>query len=138
MKTATRILIIVLAVATLVSCKKEPVMDAEFMQRDSFGLQIDGLAPFSMIEQNCQVAFNRARKQFRIGTDNMSNYYVLTTSSLPSKEGQNIDGCTLTWTQDSSVKILNGLTFKVDKMENDGRVWLWCSKKKIAVIVQLL
>ena len=81
--------------------------------------------------------FNRTRKEFRAGNDDMTSYFVLTCSEIPRTKGQEIKG-SIQWTSGSSVKSSGNLVFKVEKYEDTGLVWLWDSTDKTGAVVKIL
>ncbi len=121
----------VLAIA-LCGCQKESV-DPEFLSNGNLCLMEKGRTVHSSDPLTWQTSFNRARKEFRVHTDNMSDYYILKCSTVPESEGQSIKG-SLQWSGNTIVNRRN-LDFRVEKMDSEGRVWLWCGKSKIAVSV---
>ena len=99
-------------------------------------LQVKGRTVFEYIPGNGQLAFNKGRKEFRAGTDNMSDYFVLKLVTLPVEEDQVIKG-SLEWTTADNVMSLSSLDFRVMRMAQD-TWWLWNSKQKIALVVKEL
>ena len=85
----------------------------------------------------CQVAFNRERGEFRVHTDNMSDYYCLTLKFVPTGEGQKVKG-DITWTNRSDVVTKSDLAFVVKKVDRNGKMWLWCRKERIGAVIQVL
>ena len=111
--------------------------DPEFLATDSFELEVKGNQVFTYDAYTCQTAFNRARKEFRVHTDTMSDYYCLTLESIPSKTGEKVKG-DITWTGKSDVVTRKGLSFTVKKVERNQMMWLWCRKEGIGVVIQVL
>lgn len=117
------------------ACKKEEV-DEAFLENDNLCLIENGVTIHSYDPNTWQVGFNKDKKEFRIHTDTMSDYYVLTCQELPQEIGQEVHA-NLKWSGNSMTSKSN-LTFKVEKMDSQGRIWLWCKKGKIAVSVMSL
>jgi len=91
---------------------------------------------FTYNPSTCQMAFNRERCEFRVHTDNMSDFYTLTLSRIPSEAGQKVTG-TLVWTDDNEVNARKNVTFTAEKLEGD-RIWLWTDNGQIGVVVRIL
>ena len=134
MKTLRYILPLLLL---LVSCKPKVEMDPGLYASDTVSLMIKGKSVFTYDERTMQLGFNRTLGQFRVGNDEMSSFFVLTCSEIPREEGQEIKA-DLQWTSGSSVKTSSGLTFKVEKYESTGLVWLWCATDKTGAVVKVL
>lgn len=131
-----KILLTLLCLALLLcGCQKENV-DESFLENNNLCLIEKGVTVHSYDPLTWQVSFNRADREFRVHTDNMSDYYILRCSALPREEGQSIK-CSIRWSG-NSITSKSNLTFRVEKMDSAGRVWLWCKGSKIAVSVMLL
>ena len=100
-------------------------------------LKVKGVMTYSYAAGSSQIAFNRGRKEFRAGTDTMSDYFLLKMSEIPHENGQVLTGF-LQWTTDDDIVTRNGLSFKVERIGDDGTVWLWCAAQKITVVMKLL
>ena len=100
-------------------------------------LKVKGSVVYSYVGGASQMALNRGRKEFRAGTDTMSDYFLLKMSELPRENGQVLTG-TLQWTTDDDVVTRNSLSFKVERIADDGMAWLWCEAQRITVVMKLL
>ena len=131
--------IIILLILSAVACKeKETVeMDLGMYERNQVCLMVKGKKVYSFSDGEGQLAYNRTLKQFRAGNDDMSSFFVLTCSDLPRQEGQELRA-DLQWTSGSSVKSSTGITFKVEKMDGTGLVWLWNATDKTGAVVKIL
>ena len=121
----------------LVSCKPKVEMDPGLYASDTVSLMVKGKSVFTYDEGTMQLGFNRTLGQFRAGNDDMSSFFVLTCSEIPREEGQEIKA-DVQWTSGSSVKTSSGLTFKVEKYDSTGLVWLWCAADKTGAVVKIL
>ena len=100
-------------------------------------LKVKGIVTYSYAPGSSQIAFNRGRKEFRAGTDTMSDYFLLKLSEVPHENGQVLTGF-LQWTTDDDIVTRSGLSFKVERMGDDGSVWLWGAAQKITVVMKML
>ena len=55
-------------------------------------LRVKGEEVFAYIPYATQMSLNRGRKEFRAGTDTMSDYFLLKMSELPREHGQVFTG----------------------------------------------
>lgn len=122
----------------MTACNGKNSPDPEFLENDDITLVVNGTLMFAYSDLTCQSAFNRTKRQFSAGTDTMSSYFTLTVPEIPSSEGQTLDGCTLFWTKAASTKSMPNLSFTVKQIRQDGKVWLWSKKNKVAIVVQIL
>lgn len=125
----------ILALALLQGCQGK--VDPEFMTSQNFGLRVRDEAVFKYDPLNWQVAFNRKRCEFRVHTDNMSDYYCVRLDCVPTAEKQRAKG-SIEWTSKSSVNSHKDLVFIVERVDNTGRIWLWSKKERIGAVVQVL
>ena len=112
-------------------------MDLEMYNSNQVSLMVKGKKVFLYDDGTCQLGYNSSKRQFRAGNDDMTSYFVLTCSEAPRSQGQEIRA-DIQWTSGSSVKSTNGLTFKVEKYDNTGLVWLWNSTDKTGAVVKIL
>lgn len=129
-------LLIFVALVVLTSCSQSEV-DASFLEDYGVCLKVDGKVIHVYDELTWQLSYNPTSRTFRASTDNMSDYFVLKCSPLPTEVGQSISG-SLEWSTSSDIKTRSGLSFTVEQMDASGNIWLWCSKKDIGVCVRTL
>lgn len=135
MKGRLKLFILLLTGILAASCQGK--VDPEFINTQDFGLQVKDTKVFTYDALTWQTAFNRERREFRVHTDNMSDYYCVNLSTIPSSQGQKVKG-SIVWTSSSDVISKEGLTFNVEKIDRAGRIWLWCKKERIGAVVQAL
>ena len=128
--------IIGLLLLALTGCKEKVDMDLDMYNSEQISLMVKGKMVFTYTEGTGQLGYNRSLRQFRAGNDDMTSFFVLTLDELPRQEGQEIRGG-VQWTSGSSVKSTN-LTFKVEKYDGTGLVWLWNAADKTGAIVKIL
>ena len=129
--------IIALLVLMGTGCKEKVDMDLDLYNSDQVSLMVKGKRVFTFTEGTGQLGYNRTLRQFRAGNDDMTSFFVLTLEELPRQEGQEIRG-SVKWTSGSSVKSTSGLTFKVEKYDGTGLIWLWNSADKTGAVVKNL
>ena len=128
--------IIALLILVGTGCKEKVDMDLDMYNSEQVSLMVKGKKVFTYTEGTGQLGYNRSLRQFRAGNDDMTSFFVLTLDELPRQEGQEIRGG-VQWTSGSSVKSTN-LTFKVEKYDGTGLVWLWNAADKTGAIVKIL
>ena len=128
--------IVGLLLLALTGCKEKVDMDLDMYNSEQISLMVKGKKVFTYTEGTGQLGYNRSLRQFRAGNDDMTSFFVLTLDELPRQEGQEIRGG-VQWTSGSSVKSTN-LTFKVEKYDGTGLVWLWNAADKTGAIVKIL
>lgn len=135
MKKRLNTFTLLIGIILLASCQGK--VDPEFIGLQDFGLQVKDTKVFTYNSLTWQTAFNRERCEFRVHTDNMSDYYCVTLNTVPSSEGQKVKG-SVVWTSSSDVINKSGLNFSVEKIDRAGRIWLWCKKERIGAVIQAL
>lgn len=129
------ILTFLTAVLLLCSCEKNKV-DEAFLESSDLCLIDGGVTIHTYDPLTWQVGYNESKKEFRVFNDTMSDYYVLTCSKLPTEKGQELTA-TVKWSG-KSITTRNNVSFRVEKIDNQGRIWLWSKKSRIAVSVRSL
>lgn len=130
-----RLILISAVILLTCSCHDERLSSA-FSARDDVRLQIGGVEQLCYDPLTWQMGFNQEKRQFRVHTDNMSDYFTLTLSSIPEKDGETVNG-NLVYTTRSNVVTKNNVTFKVLRLEGD-KIWLWNHSGHIGLEVRLL
>lgn len=132
-----KFIFIIALVLLFTGCKEKVEMDLDMYNSNQVSLMVKGKKVFLYDDGTCQLGYNSSKRQFRAGNDDMTSYFVLTCSETPRSQGQEIRA-DIQWTSGSSVKSTNGLTFKVEKYDNTGLVWLWNSTDKTGAVVKIL
>lgn len=135
MKRILSYLIIILAASISTGCQKNKV-DQDFLNDTNLCLTENGKTIHTYNPLTWQVAYDKDKREYRVFNDTMSDYYVLTCREVPYSIGQEIHA-DLKWSGTSIVNRTN-LSFRVEKKDTQGRIWLWCKKSKIAVSVMTL
>ncbi len=130
-----RKIVLIAGILLLCGCSKEEV-DEAFLESTTLCLINDGRTVHSYDPLTWQIAYSEDKMEFRVYSDTMSDYYVLSCSQLPAAEGQEISA-TLEWSNSSRIN-RKSLGLSVEKIDLQGRIWLWSSKEKIAVSVMRL
>ena len=126
--------ILALVLAALTGCRTETLSE-EFIEDRTPRMEIKGYTTFLYDPLKCQIGFNQDKCEFRVHTDNMSDFFIVRLSEMPSSENQILDG-TAQWTTGDDLHSKK-TSFSVLKMDGD-RIWLWSAESSIAVVVQIL
>ena len=126
--------ILALVLAALAGCRTETPSE-EFIEDRTPRMEIKGYTTFLYDPLKCQIGFNQDKCEFRVHTDNMSDFFIVRLSEMPSSENQILDG-TAQWTTGDDLHNKK-TSFSVLKMDGD-RIWLWSAESSIAVVVQIL
>lgn len=133
MKTIWKIILFTLALLICGCCPAK--FEDVYTGSDTPSLTVRGESQLKFDPMYMQQSFSRSRGEFRVGTDNMSEYFVLKVSQIPSEENQNLTA-DVKWTSGESIKELHRRKFTVKKMEA-GTIWLWCSQDNILAVVRI-
>ncbi len=135
MKAIRGILVLLAALALLSSCDGSRERNS-FVESGEIRLQVGRAVQFRYDPLKCQMSFNRKRKEFRVQTDNVSDYYAATLSEIPVSEGQTLTA-DLYWTTETDVLNRKNLALEVVKIEGE-KIWLWSDSGRIGLSVVVL
>ncbi|MCR4824981.1 MAG: hypothetical protein K5849_06475 [Bacteroidales bacterium] len=136
--TSRRPLFLILLLASLLpvsSCSDQRMQNA-FCESEEIRLMVGGDIPFVYDPGTCQMAFSRDLREFRAHTDNMSDFYAVTLSDIPSSIGQRVSG-NLIWTTREEVLTRKNLTLEVVRIEGE-QFWLWSQTGRIGLTIKIL
>ena len=127
-------LILVLMLAVFTGCRKSHVSD-DFKLNSTLRMEIKGYITFLYDPLTCQISYNPDKYEFRVHSDNMSDFYMLRLDEMPGRVGQSVNGVA-SWTTGDDLHSKK-TAFEALKFEG-GKIWLWSSSSRIAVVVQTL
>lgn len=127
--------ILLLLPALLCSCVKDDFRPV-FIQTEETCLMQRGSTVFSYDPLTCQMGFNREKNEFRVHTDNMSDFYIVTLDRIPVQLGEKVEG-TIVWTTETSIYTRKKITLEAVRIEGE-RIWLWHEQSRTGVTVSAL
>lgn len=128
----------ILALAVLLAfaaCAKDNSL-SEFRTTDDLCIMIKGYTTFRYSPLTCQKGYNPSQREFRVHTDNMSDFYTVRLDRIPAGTGQTVYG-NVRWTTGNNIHSKKNVPFEVIRLEGN-RIWLWSSKNGIAAVVDIL
>ena len=123
------------AAMSLCSCQEEMLMSA-FSARDELRLQVGGVEQMCYDPLTCQLGYNPDTMEFRVHTDNMSDFFSLRLTSIPLEDEEQVTG-TLTYTTATDIVRRKNITLRAVRLEGD-RIWLWNHPMRIGIEIQIL
>lgn len=126
------ILALILSLTAICSCVKNE-LNPEFVKSDAVRLVVSGREMLRYDELTFQMAYNSTLHEFRVHTDNMSDYYIVRLSKVPNSVNQEVSG-EIVWNTASGDGSINNTAFKAVRLEG-GKIWLWDAADNVAVIV---
>ena len=119
-----------------VGCEPQTVYTPEFLTDSTLRMEVGKQEILTYNPITCQTALNLHRCEFRMHTDNMSEYFIIRFSSMPSEEGESVTVESLVWTNPSGTdQKRKNITLEVVKLEGD-IAWLWNSRESIRMTVR--
>ena len=119
-----------------VGCEPQTVYTPEFLTDSTLRMEVGKQEILTYNPITCQTALNLHRCEFRMHTDNMSEYFIIRFSSMPSEEGESVTVESLVWTNPSGTdQTRKNITLEVVKREGD-IAWLWNSRESIRMTVR--
>lgn len=131
-----RIILIMAVLIGAAGCQTYDIGEI-LLQRDDISLTVRGEEQLKYIAETFQIGYNAELNEFRVFDDDMANWFVLKCSSRPDTEGQEVTA-DIRWTTPNTTKTKKSLTFRVEKTDSEGHIWLWCNNEAIGVVVQEL
>lgn len=129
-------IMIFLLLAAMTSCSLYDI-DEVLLQRDEISMTMKGVEQFVYDPVTCQMSHNATTNEYRMFNDKLSDWLIVKCYERPSDEGQDVTA-DVTWTASSSTKSIRGLTFRIEKMDASGTVWMWCRQKSIGIVIKNL
>lgn len=125
-------LISFLTILMLISaCGPEGHYTPEFLQDATLRLAVGDDEVLRYDPYDYQYAYNHERLEFRLHTDNMSEYVLLTLEEEPTYENQVVTASSIRWTRDNGSDIIKkDIALEVVKVEGDV-IWLWNSRENL-------
>lgn len=136
MRKVLNILLCVLAAMAFVCCHGRHGYDRSFTDSDNISLTVNKVTVFDYDPLTCQLGYNDSKREFRVSTDNMSDYFVITLSKIPTSKDERVTG-NISWTGEDYIKDLKNQTFETVKVER-GKIWLWNQTNKLAIIIPIM
>ena len=119
-----------------VGCEPQTVYTPEFLTDSTLRMEVGKQEILTYNPITCQTALNLHRCEFRMHTDNMSEYFIIRFSSMPSEEGESVTVESLVWTNPSGTdQTRKNIALEVVKLEGD-IAWLWNSRESIRMTVR--
>ena len=119
-----------------VGCEPQTVYTPEFLTDSTLRMEVGKQEILTYNPITCQTALNLHRCEFRMHTDNMSEYFIIRFSSMPSEEGESVTVESLVCTNPSGTdQTRKNITLEVVKLEGD-IAWLWNSRESIRMTVR--
>lgn len=124
-----------LCLLSLCACNDSRRINA-FTESDEIRLQTGGSVQLRYTPLTCQLSYSRDLKEFRVHTDNMSDYFCLSLSEIPVSEGQTVSG-DLVWTSPRDVLARKNLALETVRLEGE-KIWLWSRSARIGICVRTI
>ena len=124
MKKLCPIALAALLLLPFTACDLELPLSEAFLGTEDYCLEVNARMMHEFTATECQLGYNASKCQFRVGNDQMTEYYILECDKIPSHKDE-ILTVDLTWTMDATIQKRSGLRMKVSKIGDDGRIWLW-------------
>ena len=125
------ILLLLILCSSILVCCTDYTYTPEFLTDSTIRLEVGKKKIFTFTTSDCQYAYNTDRCEFRAHTDNMSDYFIFKLSSIPSYEGEVVQGIKVEWTERNGMNsIKKNIALQTVKLEDD-TIWLWDSREGI-------
>ncbi len=129
-------LILSAALLAAVSCVRFDA-DEVLLPREDISITMKGEELFTYNPLTCQMSQNPAAHEYRVHDDKLSKWMIVRCNERPANEGQELSA-DVSWTADKSTRSMNSLEFRVEKIDETGKIWMWCKKKSIGIVIKNL
>lgn len=128
---ADRLTVLLITLLLASACGPKGYYTPEFLHDSTLRLSVGDEDILRYDPYDYQYAYNRERLEFRIHTDNMSEYVLLTLNEEPVRENQVVTALSIRWTRDKGSDVIKkDIALEVVKVEGDV-VWLWNSRESL-------
>ncbi len=128
--------IFILILLAAASCNRyDP--DEILLPRNDVSMTMSGAEIFSFKPLTCQMSHNTSTNEFRVFNENLSEWFSVRCHERPSDGGQELKA-DLTWTSQNVTKTMKDLTFRIEKIDKSGQIWMWCRQKSIGIVIKNL
>ena len=132
--TMKRFLAIFLSLVSLWGCNHNE-MNEVLLNRDEISITWKGAPQVTYNEDTCQLAYNDSNLEYRVYNDRLAFWFVIRCNEKPVTTGQEVRAY-VSWTGERSTKAYNNLLFRVEKTDENGKVWLWNADNRIGIIIK--
>lgn len=129
-------LIILLTMAVLtVGCEFLVVSNEFLLSQEEVSLSWKNAVQIKYDSASYQMGYNDKNFEYRIYDDKIANWFTIRCSEKPISEGQTIMA-DVQWTGSKSTMTFTELEFKVEKVGEDGLVWLSNTTNSIGIVIK--
>lgn len=129
-------LIILLTMAVLtVGCEFLVVSNEFLLSQEEISLSWKNAVQIKYDSASYQMGYNDKNFEYRIYDDKIANWFTVRCSEKPISEGQTIMA-DVQWTGSKSTMTFTELEFKVEKVGEDGLVWLSNTTNSIGIVIK--
>lgn len=129
-----KILLFIVIMLCLTGCRLYDV-DEILLKRQDIFLTIKGEDILVYKPDTFQISYNDRKNEFRVFDDDLGHWFILTCRERPSTEGQTLRA-DLKWTGSNTTRSRTNLTFRVERTDAEGYVWMWCDDEATGIIVR--
>lgn len=104
------------------------------LKSNNISLSIEGREVIAFDSLKYQQGYNSLKNEFRVYDDDLKNGFIIQCNEAPLREDQQI-GASLNYFTSGGEKKTTTLTFEIQKISADGKIWFWNKKQRIGAIV---
>ena len=136
MKCIGYILVCLVLLLAPTACVEPGTYTPEFLTDATLRMAVGKTEIITYNPLTCQYAYNADNLEFRLHTDNMSDYFIVRLQAEPTEEDQMITAGLVRWTSPTGAdEVRKNIVLQVVKMEGDV-VWLWYSRESLKMTVR--
>lgn len=112
-----------------------PYNPSEALLQQEISLTWKGTVQVIYDHDSYQLGYSSGRNEYRVYDDRLAYWFTLRCSERPVEEDQRITA-DVSWTGKSRTMTLKGIDMTVEKINEDGLVWLWSQKERISIVIK--
>ena len=129
-----RLYILAALLVILPGCREEKGPDF-LLSQSEISLSWKGERQVTYSSDSYQISFNDSRNEYRIYDDRIANWFTVRCSQKPVSQGQTLTA-DVAWTGKKGTKSFSGAAFRVEKVNEEGLIWLISESARTGIIIK--
>lgn len=129
-----RILTAIAFLSVLCGCADYDINEV-LLSKTEISLSLKGKVIYTMDPNMGQYAYRPEINEYRVTDDDLGSWFIFRSDIRPNTEKATVKA-DMQWATKTSIDNVKDAAFTVEKVGDDGLVWLWCESEKIGVVIK--
>lgn len=129
-----RILTAIAFIFILCGCADYDINEV-LLSKTDVSLSLRGAVIYTFNPNKGQYAYRPEINEYRVMDDDMESWFVFRSDIRPNTEKATVKA-DMQWATKTSISKVKDAAFTVEKVGDDGLVWLWCESEKIGLVIK--